>query len=152
MKKLFFLGLFIMVLTGCSEQETLIQPSSPAPEIRTPVMTPPTVQTTVLLPIVVATAEAQKTVTSENTSVSVANPASVNCQEKGGTLSIITAPDGQQWGLCEFTDGSICEEWKFFRGECQKGVCKKECKAIGTRSEGWYDSCSGELITWSDCG
>jgi len=49
----------------------------------------------------------------------MANPASVNCIDKGGTLEIITATDGSQFGMCKFSDGSQCEEWAFFRGECQ---------------------------------
>ncbi len=46
------------------------------------------------------------------------NPASVFCVENGGTLEIRTAADGSQSGVCVFTDGSECEEWAFFRGEC----------------------------------
>lgn len=30
-------------------------------------------------------------------------------------------------------------------------ICKPVCKAIGTRSEGWYDSCTGKLIKWAKC-
>ncbi|MFH1838315.1 MAG: PKD domain-containing protein [Candidatus Kuenenbacteria bacterium] len=29
--------------------------------------------------------------------------------------------------------------------------CQKICKEIGTRSEGWYDSCTGTLIKWENC-
>ncbi len=29
--------------------------------------------------------------------------------------------------------------------------CKPVCKAVGTHSEGWYDSCSGELIKYATC-
>ncbi len=46
------------------------------------------------------------------------NPASVYCQEQGGRLEIRTAADGGQTGYCIFPDGSECEEWAFFRGEC----------------------------------
>ena len=46
------------------------------------------------------------------------NPASVHCQEQGGRLEIRTAADGSQTGYCVFPDGSECEEWAFFRGEC----------------------------------
>ena len=38
---------------------------------------------------------------------------------------------------------------------CVDGVCmtcKKTCENIGTRSEGWYDSCSGKLIKYDNCG
>lgn len=46
------------------------------------------------------------------------NPASVFCKENGNTLEIQTAADGSQSGLCIFPDGSTCDEWAFFRGEC----------------------------------
>jgi len=50
-----------------------------------------------------------------------ANPASVYCEEQWGTLQIETAEDGSQYGICLFSDGSYCEEWSYFRGECQPG-------------------------------
>ena len=46
------------------------------------------------------------------------NPASVYCEEQGYRLEIRTAADGSQNGFCIFPDGSECEEWAFFRGEC----------------------------------
>jgi putative hemolysin len=49
------------------------------------------------------------------------NPASVFCEDNGGTLEIVTAADGSQSGMCHFTDGSQCEEWAFMRGECSPG-------------------------------
>ncbi|MBG0771877.1 MAG: DUF333 domain-containing protein [Anaerolineaceae bacterium] len=45
------------------------------------------------------------------------NPASVYCEEQGGTLDI-RDEDGGQVGYCIFADGSECEEWAFYRGEC----------------------------------
>ncbi len=50
----------------------------------------------------------------------LANPASVYCEEQGGTLEIRTDADGGQYGVCVFDDGRECEEWAFFRGECEK--------------------------------
>ena len=52
----------------------------------------------------------------ENTDIGIANPASTNCVEKGGTLQL-----EDNIGYCIFDDGSKCEEWEFFRGECEKG-------------------------------
>lgn len=46
------------------------------------------------------------------------NPASVYCEQNGGTLEIVTATDGSQSGRCVFPDGSSCDEWAYFRGEC----------------------------------
>ena len=46
------------------------------------------------------------------------NPASVYCEQNGNKLEIRTAADGSQSGVCVFPDGSTCDEWAYFRGEC----------------------------------
>jgi putative hemolysin len=46
------------------------------------------------------------------------NPASVYCEEQGGSVEIRTDADGGQYGVCIFADGSECDEWAFYRGEC----------------------------------
>lgn len=51
----------------------------------------------------------------------VVNPASAYCGDQGGKLEIVTSTDGSQSGICLFKDGSKCEEWAFFRGECKVG-------------------------------
>jgi putative hemolysin len=50
--------------------------------------------------------------------VNMPNPASVYCKQNGYTLEIVTADDGSQSGVCVFPDGSTCDEWAYFRGEC----------------------------------
>jgi len=55
---------------------------------------------------------------SADNSAGIANPASVYCVVHNGTLNIVTAADGSQRGICKFENGSECDEWKFFRGEC----------------------------------
>jgi eight-cysteine-cluster-containing protein len=50
------------------------------------------------------------------------NPASEYCVQKGGKIEIITNPDGSQHGICKFSDGSECDEWAYYRGECQPGM------------------------------
>ena len=52
-----------------------------------------------------------------DTGVGLANPASTNCVENGGTLKIVDEPDGQV-GICTLPGGVECEEWALFRGEC----------------------------------
>ena len=48
--------------------------------------------------------------------VELANPASVYCEENGGTLVL------EEWAwLCMFHDGSYCEERAFKNGECRPG-------------------------------
>jgi putative hemolysin len=46
------------------------------------------------------------------------NPASVYCAKQGFKIEIHTAGDGSQQGVCIFTNGSKCDEWAFYRGEC----------------------------------
>ena len=50
----------------------------------------------------------------------LANPASVYCEEQGGTLDLRTTDEGTV-GYCVFSDGSECEEWAYYRGECTPG-------------------------------
>ncbi len=49
------------------------------------------------------------------------NPASAFCEEQGGTVDIREG-EGGQYGVCVFDDGSECDEWQFFRGECAPGA------------------------------
>ncbi|MBN2052124.1 DUF333 domain-containing protein [Candidatus Woesearchaeota archaeon] len=56
----------------------------------------------------------------DDDSTQIANPASQYCVEQGGESKIITAEDGSQSGVCVFADGSQCDEWAYFRGECPK--------------------------------
>ena len=49
------------------------------------------------------------------------NPAAQFCVEQGGRSEIRTAADGSQAGYCLFPDGSECDEWAYYRGECAPG-------------------------------
>ena len=60
---------------------------------------------------------------SEPEPLGLANPASVYCQDQGGTLEMRTNDLGTA-GYCLFPDGSECEEWAYYRGEC--GPAKPE--------------------------
>jgi putative hemolysin len=48
----------------------------------------------------------------------IPNPASAFCEQQGYRVEIRTAEDGSQTGYCIFPDGSECDEWAFYRGEC----------------------------------
>lgn len=48
----------------------------------------------------------------------LANPASVNCVNKGGTLAIMKNGAGAEFGLCNFTDNMSCEEWALYTENC----------------------------------
>ena len=54
----------------------------------------------------------------KETANQITNPASVYCEQQGGKLTIQTQSDGSQIGICSM-NGKQCEEWKYFRGECE---------------------------------
>jgi len=66
----------------------------------------------------------------EVTQVNMPNPASVYCVQQGNTLEIRTADDGSQSGICVFSDGSSCDEWAYYRGECRPAAENSPTPAI----------------------
>lgn len=79
----------------------------------------------------------------------MANPASVNCVNLGGRVDIRTDPtSGGQYGVCVFSNGTECEEWKLFRGE--------PCETTPTPSEGavcptlWQPVCGTNNQTYAN--
>lgn len=48
----------------------------------------------------------------ENTQI--ANPASVFCEQQGGSITLVNDENGSI-GYCNFPDGSIIEEWEYYR-------------------------------------
>lgn len=58
---------------------------------------------------------------SQSGTTQLANPAAVFCEEQGGKLEARTDSQGGAYGVCVFGDGSECDEWAYFRGECQPG-------------------------------
>lgn len=49
------------------------------------------------------------------------NPAADYCASHGGRYVGRTDSGGSSYGVCQFPDGSECEEWAFYRGQCAKG-------------------------------
>jgi putative hemolysin len=57
-------------------------------------------------------------VSTDTPQANMPNPASAFCVEQGFKSEIRTAADGSQSGVCIFPDGSECDDWAYFRGEC----------------------------------
>jgi putative hemolysin len=66
----------------------------------------------------------------ENENQQLANPASVYCQENGGTSENIELLSGTN-SYCVFNDGSRCWEWPYYNGYCKKGDLKIETTGEG---------------------
>ena len=54
----------------------------------------------------------------------LANPASQNCIDKGGRLTMEKNGAGGEFGVCTFADDLQCEEWAMMRGQCRTGGIK----------------------------
>jgi hypothetical protein len=86
--------------------------------------------------------------------VSLPNPASVYCREQGNKFEIRTAADGSQSGVCIFLDGSTCDEWAYFRGECAPAAQKTPTPAatveVTSNGSGGYmpPGTSEEIADW----
>jgi putative hemolysin len=53
----------------------------------------------------------------DNNKLQIANPASTYCIKNNGSLEIRENENGQ-YGIC-IKNGKECDEWAFFRGECE---------------------------------
>lgn len=71
------------------------------------------------------------------TKASLPNPAAVYCHQQGYTSEIRTAPDGSQAGVCIFPDGSECDEWAYYRGECKPFNSDLSTGSAEYDSQGW---------------
>ncbi len=79
---------------------------------------------------------------------SLANPASVNCEQKGGKLELRQDPAGGTVGICVFQDGSECDEWAYFRGTCQPGSTQSaKASASSTASSRAAPTTGAELAS-----
>ena len=56
----------------------------------------------------------------------LANAAAAYCTEQGYEYEIRTQANGIQCGVCLFPDGSACNAWAFFQGECRSGDISAE--------------------------
>lgn len=81
----------------------------------------------ILILIVISTLVLAACATEEPTpegAVGMANPASVYCEEQGGTVVNKMRGDLGEYGVCMFEDNLQCEEWAMYRGECPVGGIK----------------------------
>ncbi len=60
------------------------------------------------------------------------NPASVYCEQNGGKLEMRQDSSGGTAGICKFPDGSECDEWAYFRGECKSGAARAAAQLTET--------------------
>jgi putative hemolysin len=76
---------------------------------------------------------------------SLSNPASIFCEQQGYTLEIRTAADNSQAGVCVFKDGSECDEWAYYHGECKPATIETPTSTSEYDSQGWRIYTNTEL-------
>ncbi len=94
------------------------------------------------------------------TGANMANPAAVYCEGQGYRLQPVMTDGGGQSAICIFPDGSQCDEWAYYRGECSPATpvpqtenkAVEACKIIVARDTGTDASqitlYSLEKVTW----
>ena len=92
----------------------------------------------VLLVVTVLSAACNSSLPDPTAAPNLPNPASVYCEQNGGSLDLRTDATGAVAGVCVFPDGSECDEWAYFRGEC---------KPAGTAPTQATDPASPEIST-----
>ena len=82
----------------------------------------------------------------------IANPASVFCEQNGGKLELRQDASGGVAGICLFPDGSECDEWAFFRGECKPGDSSAQPESPAARAPAlrivYFKD--GQVMSWTD--
>ncbi len=112
--------------------------------------------------------------TPTDTVAGMANPAAVYCESQGYKLQPVVTADGSQAAICIFPDGSQCDEWAYFRGECGPATAVPQtenkaveaCKVVVGRDTGidpgqitlyslekitWPNSCLGIAAPGENC-
>ena len=51
----------------------------------------------------------------ESHKIGMSNPASEFCVKQGGNSEIKKDKDGNEYGVCHLSDGTVVEEWEYFR-------------------------------------
>jgi putative hemolysin len=66
----------------------------------------------------------------------LANPASMYCNAAGYEEETRTDSNGGQYGVCIFPDGTECDSWEFFGGECgqDKSFCVQKGGTLESRN------------------
>jgi hypothetical protein len=65
----------------------------------------------------------------------------VHCEQNGGKLELRTDASGGVAGVCILPDGSECDEWAYYRQECQPGD-----------SQAYPEPTSVETVEYADDG
>ena len=104
------LGILVVTACGAEGTPTEIPPTS------VPLTDMPT-EEPLVSPLPTATAEEE----AFESPIGLANPASLFCEEQGYELEMREEAGGTA-GYCLFPDGTECEEWAFYRGECEPGM------------------------------
>jgi putative hemolysin len=79
------------------------------------------------------------------------NPASVFCEKNGGKLDLRQDASGGVAGICIFPDGSECDEWAYYRGDCKPGNTPVTPEPVTTLAAGlrvvYFKG--GHIMSWT---
>jgi len=65
-----------------------------------------------------------------------------------GECKSVCDAEGCGDGICDFASGETPQSCP---ADCKPEYCRPVCRLIGTKSEGWYDSCTQRRHRWASC-
>lgn len=84
------------------------------------------------------------------TAAAIANPASENCIQQGGTLIMQSRGALGEYGVCVFENNRQCEEWALLRGDCpETGV---DVSGYATTASAFCAITGGEYAVTGNAG
>ena len=78
------------------------------------------------------------------------NPASVYCEQQGGSVNIVKDAEGNESGMCKLADGTEVDEWEYYRAnhpETETWATAEEPTTEESTNEGSAEAWTGEVAT-----
>jgi putative hemolysin len=107
----------VIFTAGCTQTQQITIPKTTVPTVvATPL--PATKVMTIATPV--------------QNGTGMANPASVYCGQVGGTTEIKKDAQGNEYGMCNFPNGTSYDEWALYRGEISPNITTKNTTVAAT--------------------
>ena len=86
---------------------------------------------------------------STGTIIWMPNPASVYCEQQGGSVNIVKDAEGNESGMCKLADGTEVDEWEYYRANNPESETWATAEEPATEQSANAEVSTGEVATGS---
>ena len=86
---------------------------------------------------------------STGTVIWMPNPASVYCEQQGGSVNIVKDAEGNESGMCKLADGTEVDEWEYYRANNPESETWATAEEPATEQSANAEVSTGEVATGS---